>query len=175
VQAAIYRSVDSEGNVVFTDQPDANAEPLKLPAVPTYSPPPAAARATVKPNAEAEKAAAAYGRFAIESPEQGEALWENSGQVEVRLSLEPPLRNASGHRVLYYLDGKAEGDPVGALSKVFTNLDRGEHTVSATIVDADGQTVSSTGTVRFQLHRQSSLSPQRQNTPNKAPNPKPKP
>ena len=37
--AAVYRSVDAQGNVTFSDQPARGAEKVELPPVPTYPAP----------------------------------------------------------------------------------------------------------------------------------------
>lgn len=173
-QAAIYRSVDAQGNVVFSDQPGGDAQRIDLPPVPTYSPPtlpPPAPPSQVTPSAPAGPG---YQQFSVLAPTQDQAFWDNSGNVEVTLTLEPALMTGLGHRIIYYLDGSADGEATEQTSMVFHNVERGEHSVSATLVDADGQTVVSTGTVRFQVHRQSLTSPLRKSSPAPAPNPKPK-
>ena len=38
--AEIYKSINAAGEVVYTDTPTQGAEKLKMPALPTYTPPP---------------------------------------------------------------------------------------------------------------------------------------
>lgn len=174
--ATIYRSVDGQGNVIFSDQPGNGGEALDLPPVPTYTPPPAPASLAPGSSGRTPAPTAGYDRFVVVAPGDGQAFWDNAGNVEVRVVLEPGLRTEAGHRVIFYLDGEADGEAGTATSKVFENLDRGEHSVEAVIIDASGQTVQSTGKIGFQLHRQSLQSPQRKSGANPPPgnkNPKP--
>jgi Domain of unknown function (DUF4124) len=173
--AAIYRSVDAQGNPVFSDQPSGDAQPLKLPPVTTYSPPPKPAAVTSGSTSVTLPPAPGYQQFAVVAPGQDQAFWDNAGDVEVRVSLQPALMAAAGHRLVFYLDGVAGGAPVEDSSTVFHNVDRGQHTVSAAIIDATGQTVQTTEKVRFQLHRLSLNSPLRNNSPPPTPKPNPKP
>ena len=39
VQADVYKSVDENGEVIFSDQPTPNAQRMKLPELPTYKAP----------------------------------------------------------------------------------------------------------------------------------------
>jgi hypothetical protein len=66
----------------------------------------------------------------------------------VRIVIEPGLR--SGHVVEILLDGNAIGSG-RATSASVSNLDRGTHTISATVKDADGKVVASAGSVTFHL------------------------
>ncbi len=173
--ATIYKSVDAQGNVVFSDQPGGNAQPLKLPPVPTYSPPPMPASVTTETTPIKLPPTPGYEQFAVVAPGQDQAFWDNAGDVEVRVSLQPALMTAAGHRLVFYLDGVAGGEPAEDTSTVFHNVDRGQHTVSAAVIDATGKTIQTTEKVRFQLHRLSLNAPLRNNSPPPTPKPNPKP
>jgi hypothetical protein len=154
VPAAVYKSVDSQGNVVYTDEPSADAQPVKLPPLSTV-PAPRYQPSDQSP-AEAEQSAQAdYQQVSIVSPTQDETLRDNTGAVPVNVVTQPDLDSASGHRFRYYLDGQAQGKPTESGRIIFDNLDRGSHTVEAAIVDSTGQELIRSSSVRFFLHRQS--------------------
>lgn len=155
-QAEIYRSVDKQGNPVFTDLPDKHSSPVKLKAPSTYRAPKLPPfQAPVNRSTEATAASSNYKQFAVTAPGEGQSFWDNAGDVRVSLSLEPALKTEQGHRVQFYLDGVAQGEPVTTLTAVINNVERGEHTLSAKIISAGGAEIKHTAPVTFQIHRQS--------------------
>ncbi|QID18476.1 hypothetical protein G3580_13050 [Nitrogeniibacter mangrovi] len=101
--------------------------------------------------------AAAAGRLRIMQPAEGETIHDNNGTVTVRV--------AGGDRAAGYradIDGAAAG-PV-SLTPVFvlTDIDRGEHRLTVTAVDGDGQAVETSPPVTFNMWRASRLFPNRQ-------------
>ena len=91
-----------------------------------------------------------YRTFRVTSPTQDEAIRDNAGNVTIRLSLQPGLR--SGDTIDISLDGRRVGS--GDSTTVhLAQVDRGTHTVRATIRDANGQVVARTDGVTFHLLR----------------------
>ena len=154
VQAEIFRSVDKQGNPVYSDVPGKNASPVKLKQPSTYKAPSLPA-SEAPAMAESKDVASAYKQFSLLAPEDGQAFWDNTGDVRVSLALEPELKIDQGHRVQFYLDGVAQGDAVTSLSAVLNNVERGEHTVSAKLLSASGAVIKQTDAIHFQIHRQS--------------------
>jgi hypothetical protein len=157
VQADVYKSVNEEGEVVYSDQPSPNAQRMKLPQLPTYSPPPIPAFSTG--TAESRPAASPYKSVKIVVPENDATIRDNQGVVHVQVALDPPLMTQQGHKIQFYLNGEPHGMPVGATSISFSNLDRGTYTLSSSVVNAEGAVLSSTAPVVFHLHRESVLNP----------------
>ncbi len=147
--AEVYRSVDENGNVVFTDKPSPDAELIEVDELQTiqppsvgdfeYTPPP------VKPKSK-------YTEVSITSPQNDAAIRNNGGNVTVNIATKPGLQ-ANDHLVLY-LDGK-EIMLGKATAKAFSGLDRGSHQLRAAVKDADGRIQLSSSSVTFHLLRQS--------------------
>jgi hypothetical protein len=156
VQAAVYKSVNDKGEVIYSDQPTPNAQRLKLPELPTYKPPPVP---DVSNTPETKPAANPYKRVKILQPENDATIRDNQGVVRVQVALDPPLMTKLGDKIQFYLDGKPHGMPVGSSAISFSNLDRGTHTLSATVVNSSGAAVVSADPVVFHLHRESILNP----------------
>ncbi|HKK14217.1 MAG TPA: DUF4124 domain-containing protein [Gammaproteobacteria bacterium] len=162
--ATVYKYVDQDGNVVFTDQPHPDAKKLDLPPVPTYSAPEGQPAQGAGPKQSAPEQGAAdqgsgYQRFAIVQPAGGATIRSNAGTVEVQLAVEPKLHK--GDRIVVTVDGQARWKPTTSTHISLPNLDRGEHQVAARIINGDGQEVASAGPVTIYLHRQSRLFPNR--------------
>jgi hypothetical protein len=158
VHAEVYKSVNESGEVVYSDQPGPNAQRMKLPELPTYSPPPipsfSAGTSQTKP-----VAASPYKSVKIVVPENDATVRDNQGVVRVEVALDPPLMVQQGHKIQFYLNGEPHGMPVGTTSISFSNLDRGTYSLTSSVVNAEGAVLSSADPVVFHLHRESVLNP----------------
>jgi hypothetical protein len=105
--------------------------------------------------------------MAFMEPEDEATVRNNLGVVTIRLVLEPALNTKLGHKIQYFLDDKPHGPPVQNTAMGFSNIERGTHTLSATVIDSDEQTVMSSDTVIFHLHRESIFNPNNPNNPNR--------
>lgn len=161
VPAAIYRSVDEHGNVVFSDEPRSGATPVDLPPLTTYEAPKPRAASVLRPPAS-EPSAISYSKLEIRQPAHDATLRDNTGRVTVIAAIEPELR--SGHRLQFYLDGRARGEHGTELGTSFSDVDRGAHQVEVAVVDAAGRELMRSESVQFYLHRQSVNFPARSPT-----------
>jgi len=154
LSAAVYKSVDAQGNVVYTDQPAGDAKPVKLPPLSTV-PAPSYKSATQSSADTHQPAADNYQKIRIISPTHDATLRDNTGAVPVNVVVEPELNSVAGHRYRYFLDGQAQGKPTKSGQISFANLDRGSHTVAVAVVDSVGHELIRSSSVQFFLHRQS--------------------
>jgi len=169
--AEIYRTVDAQGNVVFTDVPPQNDQATRVTVEPvnSYEVPAPARDAAGAPDAgsiEAEVDAGYYAAVEIVDPTDDEAIRANDGNMIVSVAVSPPLR--ADHRLVLSMDGRdLETDASGG---VFTlsNLDRGSHTAIAKVVNGSGAVVTQSAPVAFHMLRVAVGAP-------KPPPPKPKP
>jgi Domain of unknown function (DUF4124) len=153
--AAVYKSVDPEGNVVYTDDPKGHGEPIKLPPISTVPPPKYVTSPAEAISSGSESQAPFYEQLSIVTPTADETLRDNPGNVTVKVALQPALDKAAGHRLQYFLDGQPQGEPGTADKAVFPNVPRGTHTAEVAVVDAAGDELQRSSSVRFYLHRQS--------------------
>ncbi|GAA5192636.1 DUF4124 domain-containing protein [Ferrimonas gelatinilytica] len=160
--AQIYKWVDENGQVHYSDKPQPGAESVALSEGSTISlpsPPPV----TPKP---VEESGPEY-KIGIRSPSEEATVRDNNGQLGLDISLEPEL--ADGHRVQLFLDGVQVRTLGGGGSFALDNLDRGEHQLQAKVVDKNGKVLASSPLRTVYLHRHSIL------IPAKRPQPKPTP
>jgi hypothetical protein len=156
-EGQIYKVVDKDGNVTFTDQrPHSGAEPMDLPplsVIKTDTPPPAPAS-----QAPAEEAPLTprelrrqFRDFSITQPLQEETFWGTQNTVVVAWGSSneiPPDMS-----VMLYVDG--EGQKAPATGSVTLTLDRGEHQVYAELRDQRNRRIVTTPTVTFFIKQHS--------------------
>lgn len=130
----VYKTVDEDGNIIFTDKPSENSEEIKLKELQTIkNPNPAKYAPGSKPH---EDKGPVYQTFLITSPSNGSALRSNSGNVTISVTLEPPLR--AGHLIIVTIDGQeVSNGPASSIS--LQNQERGTHNISAKVVDGHGK------------------------------------
>ena len=154
VEADIYRWVDSNGEVHFSDQPRTGAEKLNLPSAQTYSPPQATTgneNSNTNTNNDAKKAPFTYKLVKIIQPQADETLRNNQGMVSVAVELEPGLRKSD--KVQLVFDGKDIGNPENSTVITLTNVLRGSHTVAVNVLSSEGNVISTSDSVTFFMHR----------------------
>ncbi len=157
--AAIYKSVDAEGNVVYSDEPRPNSKPIDLPPPSVYTPPPLpkVRPAPLPPSAksaEQRRPADGYTSFTVEHPKPQDTIW--SRDIDVVLQLEPALE--PGDRIEVRLNGTVIPD-IQTTRFALHDLDRGTYHLSAAVLDRNGRRAISTGDVEFYIKQHSVLLP----------------
>jgi len=156
VSAQIYKWVDDDGNIIYSDTPHTGAEELPSTKVQTLPSPPlpqAGAKPAQKPTA------VPYQTLAISNPNDGVTMRDNSGQVSVSVSLSPALQVRFGHKLELRVDGRPFAEAGQGTHFQLTQLDRGAHSLQAVVLDKDRQVFASSANVTFYLHRQSVAAP----------------
>jgi hypothetical protein len=147
----VYKYTLSNGDIVYSDKPPPTdqAEEVKLEPLQGFSLPPAPALEGSTAKAD-EPEVAGYTEFKVTSPTNDQTIRDNGGNVSVSLSLTPGLRG--GHSIEVIMDGQSIGSGSGT-SVTLTEVDRGTHTVQATIKDDEGKEIARSNSVIFHLKR----------------------
>jgi hypothetical protein len=169
-QADVYKSINAAGEVVYSDTPSQGAEVLEMPELPTYTPPAVTESA---PATEAPAETAVYSELVFVKPEDDATIRNNQGVISAELKLAPALRIRSNHRIQFYLDGDLHGEPGTSLRTTMGNVDRGEHSLSASVLNSSGEAVIDSDPVIIHLHRETINNPNHPNNPNR-PTPTPR-
>lgn len=157
-QAEIYRWVDANGTVHFSDEPRPGAQSVQLAPISTISlPQPDQEAQESLPEAEEEPVAFRYQQFRISYPEPNSAFHSPNGTFTVTTEIEPPL--LPSHELRLLLDGRvyAQG---GSGQFLLENIDRGTHQLEIQALENDSL-VQSSGPLTFTVHRPSLLHPNR--------------
>ena len=156
VQADIYRSIDRDGNVTFTDEPDTKAELIELEESMTYEALPiAVAVPTENATLPSEAAKKPKYKISIMSPEKNQSIWEGSGVLTATVSVQPELNADRADQLQFKLDGKAVSGPQSELSYAFENIERGSHILAVSVVDKNGKVLKTSKSILFHMQRAS--------------------
>jgi hypothetical protein len=157
---AAYKWIAPDGSVSFSDHPPhPDAEKVPLSDTQTFTPAPikpqkSATKPDAEAEAEAEKKIALYNSVTVSSPAHDATIRDNTGNITVTVAVDPKLRIKQGHKVSIELDGAVVATTTSGQATL-SNVDRGSHTLRATIVDREGKILSSSSANTFHLHRAS--------------------
>ncbi len=155
--AAVYKTVLPDGTVIYSDRPPAvDATPAELPPIQLIPAPPPPAVTDTPPSPDKAEKKNYYQSIDITSPTQDGTVRDNTGTVAITVSVNPGLLIDAGHTIAVYLDGHLVAEETGA-SATLNNIDRGSHTLYASILSKQGESLISSPTVTFHLHRVSGL------------------
>ncbi|HEY3858566.1 MAG TPA: DUF4124 domain-containing protein [Gammaproteobacteria bacterium] len=132
----LYKWVDAQGNVHYSDKPAPGATKINIPKAATFTPP-APMPVTSDAHGDRQQAAASPTVISISSPEDQATLW-NTDTVTVNVSVTPSL--PPGGHLTIAVDGNSQ--TATGTSATFKDLDRGQHTASAAVTGSRGTTLS---------------------------------
>ncbi|WP_447554987.1 DUF4124 domain-containing protein [Vreelandella sp. EE22] len=128
----VYRVLDGQGNVTYTDNPERGGEAITLMPLPSVqSAPPSATPARTRPG----QPFMPYDRFAIESP-LPEALIEKA-MTPVEVRVQPPLRD--DHQIQLLVNGEISQSALHSEAFWLTGLPEGRHRLEAELLDSQGR------------------------------------
>lgn len=157
-ESRIYRTVDEQGNVVFTDIPpredDENAEQIIIESPNSFEVeeaiPVPQGQWIVETEDEGEEAPFRYDTLEIVSPADDEPVRENAGNITIVTNVSPRLQR--GHRVRLLMDGAVAQEGAQATFSL-ANVDRGTHTIALEIVDGSGSVLIRSADSTFHMLR----------------------
>ena len=149
-QAQVYRWVDGNGVVHYTGTPPSKtAKPVELPPLQTYKP-------SVTPDALSNQIAGDATPPAapippaprITSPQSQATI--RDAQHHVMVEINAALKPDQG--LIYYLDGQAQNaTPTQLTQYQLSGVERGTHTLSVAITDADGKPLATSAPVTIYM------------------------
>lgn len=150
--ATVYKWVDENGKVHFSDKPVKNAEvvelnentqnSIKLPdpiVLPSLNPPADSDKASYKLN--------------IASPSEEETIRSNEGKITLIANSDPQL--SSAHEFVLYMDGQQLGSAQKSGLFKLSDIDRGEHSFVIKVLSKSGKQLATTPPRKVFLHRTS--------------------
>ena len=159
--APIYKSEDESGNPVFSDKAPESAEQIEVKEPATFESSLYAKQyksvtdkiqsAKDSNNSDTFK----YQTLAITSPENGTAIRDNAGNIELHFLVEPGIQQ--GHTIQLMMDGQVHS-AVGSTGSVsIQNIDRGTHQFNLNVTrKEDGKVLQTGPTTSITLLRYSS-------------------
>jgi hypothetical protein len=160
--STVYKWVDDDGVIHFSDQPHENATKVELKAPQTYtaqkttsSP---ATNRSAAPGSSSSKPAQSYTSCSITEP-TNDQMFMNTSTVNAGVVASPPIR--PGDTAIVTMDGqKVPGVPAEGGQFTISPVDRGTHSIQVTIQDAQGHSICQSPSVTFHVHQPSTQAPQ---------------
>ena len=139
--AGLYKGLDEEGNVVYSDTPFDNAWEINPPPLTVTKPFKIPPKEMVK-DADEETASPAtqYTQFNIVSPTDNETI-RNVPNLTVNMQITPKLDIIKGDNIWLYFDGKPLVKNSRSLSIPIGRADRGSHMVQAQLRNKTGKII----------------------------------
>lgn len=151
----IYKSVDKHGNVTYSDtKTNKHAEKVKLPTINTQP----ATKPTFNTPQNREQETPNY-QIVIMNPVNGQTLHNNQRTITVEVNVSPALK--PGFFLQPMLDGALHGAAVTSSHFTISELHRGEHTLSVTVIDSNGNILTRSAGITLYVKRPSLNSPAR--------------
>lgn len=150
-QAELYKSVDENGEVVYSDKPHTLGAKEFVPPALLIQPPIKIPPKKIKP-IEEKSIPYPYSDLHFSKPGADENFHGDEGNISYVLETTPVLAIKLGHYLNIKFDGAVQATKTTSLSGVLNNVDRGSHNISAEICDAKGQVLRSTN-VSFHVHK----------------------
>lgn len=159
-QAEIYKTVLPDGTVVYSDHPkegqESNTEKLEHVDVPTFNFP-STNKATRHHGYHSGKATQPtqlnYNSVVITSPQQDATFRNIGGTLPVSVSTDPAL--GRGHQLVLMKNGSQVAGPTRSNRLTATDVFRGSHTFTVSVIDSKGNTITSSNPVTVHVHQTS--------------------
>lgn len=156
-ESQIYKTVDEDGNVVFTDIPprtdDTAVEQIVIETPNSFAVDeaiPAQDAWIVDTPEESEEPPFRYKTLEIASPADDESIRENAGNITIVANISPRLQR--GHVMRLLMDGEIAQEGSQATFSL-ANVDRGTHTLALEIVNGAGEVQLRSANSTFHLLR----------------------
>lgn len=154
VNAGLYRGVDSEGNILYSDTPFKDSEKFTPPPISVMdAPKPVTEKKVVEDEQPAEFK---YMEFDIESPVNEQTI-RNDPDVKVSVKLVPALNTEAGHSIWLLLDGNPVMKNSPDTSFYIGRIERGAHKLQAQVRDTEGKAIVQTRTIVVYVHNTSGI------------------
>lgn len=156
--ATVYKWVDANGVIHYSDQPEPGAEKMYISGPSTIA---AAATAPTPPPPKKPAGPLNFIKLAVSSPTPEQSFF-GGDVVSVHLAVDPAL--SADQTITWHLNDKDLTDQSPDTTEFgLQGLDRGTYSISATITDQKTGEAQSTAPVTFYVKMPTLLSPQHKN------------
>jgi len=157
-QTRIYKVVDAQGNVTFTDKPPSpnnrDASTVKLNEINISAPTSERDRAEQTSTQDDTETKTQY-TVSISSPPDSTTIPMGPGNFSITANVSPGLED--GAQLQLSMNGTLYGDPQTSSVWVLSNVLRGAHDFSVSVVSKNGSQLAKSSPVRIYILRPSKL------------------
>ncbi|WP_299794981.1 DUF4124 domain-containing protein [uncultured Shewanella sp.] len=149
-QATVYKWVDKDGKVHYSDKPISNSEVVEFKSN-TQNQIKVQLPKDLAPETKEEVTPATQYKMSILSPKEDETIRDNNGDITIMATITPDLKPK--HLLVLLMDDKVIGPPQETPIFSLKNIDRGEHSFVIKAVAQNGKQLASTPPRKIFLHR----------------------
>ncbi len=149
--ADVYRAVDEDGNVIFSDHPSPDAKKVEVEATNLIAP------VKLKPvtsTTTSKESKFKYELLQITTPEHDTTL-RNISDLSIAVQLVPALQEQ--HKIQFTDNGTPLKDPARSLAIRLSDVARGTHQFQAQVLDEKGAILITSAAVSVHVHKTSIL------------------
>lgn len=146
--AEVYKTVDEDGKVIFTDNPRGKKHVEKVDLPPVNSQP--ALQVPERPK-NTEHAPNFKPVLLIKSPQQGAQIPTGQYEIPVSISARPALKD--GQTIQMLINGEPFGTPQTSTEFVLKDVFRGAHQLSAQLRSPKGAVIATSASVTIFVQR----------------------
>lgn len=147
----LYKWIDENGNVHYTDEPRKGAEEITIKEVPAIKMKPVTIPnlGQTAPGNSQSNPVVSYQNLTLLEPQNDGVVRNNAGAVTLTAQIEPDLMPE--HSIRFFLDGKPVDSDPRILTVTVTEVSYGSHSASFVVLDKDGKQISSSKVNSFHL------------------------
>lgn len=144
-EAELYKGLDEEGNIVYSDKPSGKMEKIIPPSLTIFDPPKITTNVESEASNTVEETAKEfkYTDFDIVSPRNDETIW-NDPNPTVTLSLKPDLNTSENHTIWLLIDKKPLLKNTRETTLHLGYVNRGAHLLQAQVRDKNNKILART-------------------------------
>ncbi len=147
----LYKIVDENGNVTYTDSPKGNNSAEKVDLRTTNTQPATKFTTPVKKNTERSPNTSTQYSLSISSPANDTHLTPGQWDLTVTTSIEPALKK--DHYIQLFDNNTAVSPTQKETTFTIQNIIRGSHKLQVKIVTKQGNTIKSSNAINVYVHR----------------------
>jgi hypothetical protein len=148
----LYRYVDKNGRVHYSDQPQSGATEMKMETIPSIkikTPKIDLEELVEETTKSKDRRANFYDAIGFVNFPQESVIRNNSGTVSFSVAVDPSL--GTDHRIQFILDGNNLGERQSELTISANEITYGPHTISFTVVSKGGTLIQESDVINFTL------------------------
>lgn len=162
LQAGLYKGLDENGNVVYSDKPFQDAKEISPPSISVVNPTAVPKKTEAKPatteNTKSDTATK-YRHLGITSPKNQQTIWNNKS-FTVTVTASPDLNTGAGDYLQLLVDGKTVVKKTRKRSISVGYIERGQHRLQAMIRNRQGKVIKRSKAVT--VHIKHTVKPKKQ-------------
>ena len=147
--SAVYKWVDKDGKVHYSDKPVENSEAVEFKSN-TQNKIKLQIPVSIDSGTAKEDSTPSY-ELVITSPTEEETIRDNEGNITIMATISPDL--GTKHLLVLLMDGTVVGAPQNTPIFNLKNIDRGEHSFEIKAIAQNGKQLASTSPRTIFLHR----------------------